>query len=99
MMMMETIVVVRASGRSMSMVVLGGVRGGRVPVVLVALTILGGDGAEADGRIPALLIIIPSGLGILATSIDVIRVLFRRLSGKAEAWLRLTVRVSREAVR
>ena len=71
-------VIVRASGLSTIIAIRGAVRGGRVPVEPVILTMLGEDGVEADGRIPALL---PCGLmkkTAIATSIGAIRVLFKR---------------------
>ena len=97
--MMAMIEIGRVSGLSTTVVALGEVRSRRVPVALVVLTMRGEDGVEADGRVPALLAIIPCGLDTCAISIDASRVLFRRLSGEAEAWLRFTARVPGEAVR
>ena len=54
-MMMETIVIGRARGLITSMAVLREVRGGRVPVEPVVLTMRGEDGVETDGRVPVLL--------------------------------------------
>ena len=54
-MMMEMIVIVRVSELSTTMVVHGEVRGGRVPVEPVVLTMRGEDGVETDGRVPVLL--------------------------------------------
>ena len=84
-MMMEMIVIVRVSELSTTMVVHGEVRGGRVPVEPVVLTMRGEDGVETDGRVPVLLVSILRGLATLAISIDATRVLLRRLSRKAGA--------------
>lgn len=78
MMTKKAAVIGRVSGLSTNMVALGEVRGGRVPVEPVVLTMLGEDGVEADGRVPALLAIIPCGVATFAISIDAIRALLRR---------------------